>query len=438
MDRHWIYADYMPDNTGCTLASVHFLTTPGGRELLESVERIADIAHMDVASIAHLRRRWSAQHIHAATTICECRRRASADTGKFFASHMSPHEFWAVPEALEQATSQAVAAHKATRFAAAMPGSLILDACCGIGGDAFGLAAAGPVLAVEVDPLRAWLAHHNTRAIKTRHPLTVIQADIRQAPFQISSIAGFHIDPARRSGGRRSPRYEDMFPEPAIIEALIRQIPCGAVKLSPATDFSKLPPGHLELISENRVTVQAVLWTGKIAATLDSTARSATIIRKHRPPWSITGKPESITRLFPPATWIYEVDGAVIRSSLCPELLRRVSCSALSNDGGYITSVNDLTHPALTAFRVSHVMDYSPRNLKHWLGENKIPTASAGGCIEIKTRGGLGIDTDALQRRLKDFGPWTILIYRGINGITAAITQRPSAQPASDSIHVAR
>ncbi len=436
MNGHRICEDYLPDNAGCVLPAVQFLASSSGRDLLDAVEGFPDPTRIDVASIARLRHRWPAQYIHAAATICGCRRIALAEFGKFPAAHIQTREFWAVPEALQQATSLAVARHKASRFAAAMPGELILDACCSIGGDTLGLAHSGPVVAVEADPLRAWLAQCNTRAIKARYPITVIQADIRQAPVRLHSIAGFHIDPARRNRGRRSSRYEDMFPGPAIIEMLIREIPHGAIKLSPATDFSRLPPGHLELISEDRVTVQAVLWTGKIAAALTPTARSATVLASHHLPWSISGLPETITKLFPPANWIYEVDGAVIRSGLCPELLRRVGCGAVTLDGGYITSADHLTHPALTAFGVRHVMPYSERNLRRWLTENKIHPTSHSGCVEIKTRGGLGLDTDALQRRLKDFGPWTILIYRAGSGITAAITQRVSTPPASDALNL--
>ena len=426
----------MPDNAGCTVSTVQYLTTPPGRELLENVEHLSSAAPMNVACIARLRRRWPAQYIHAAAIVCECHRRAAADAGKFPPSPANPQRFWAVPEALQQATSRAVAAHKATRFAAAMPGQIILDACCGIGGDSLGLADAGPVVAVEADSLRAWLARRNALATPTRHAINVIQADIRDVPLQLSSIAGFHIDPARRSHGRRSFRYEDMFPGPSTIEMLIRNIPHGAIKLSPAVDFSHLPPGHLELIGENRVTVQAVLWTGKIAATLGPTARTATLLINNSPPWSITGQPETITRLCPPATWIYEVDGAVIRSGLGPELLLRISCAAVTIDGGYITSDELLIHPALAAFRVRHVMPYLERSLRRWLAENKIHAPATAACLEIKTRGGLGLDTDALQRRLKNFGPWTILIYRAANGIAAAITQRYVATTPSGSLQL--
>lgn len=431
MMKHRTDADYIPDNAGCTWASVQFLTTPSGLELLEAVEHLTDPARIGVAALAHLRRRWPAQYIHAATTVCDCRRRALANGGKFSALCMASRNFWAVPEALQQATSPAVAAHKATRFVSVMPGSLILDACCGIGGDALGLAAVSPVLGLEADPLRAWCAQQHAAAVQTRYPITVIQADIRHPPLPLSSIAGFHIDPARRSGGRRSQHYADMFPGPDIIASLMREIPGGAVKLSPAVDFSHLPPGHLELISENRVTVQAVLWTGKIAAALGPGSRSATVLATGNPSFSITGKPEKITRLFSPAAWIFEVDGAVTRSGLCPELLRSVSANPVTIDGGYITSAEPIQHPALTPFRVCHLMHYSERNLKRWLTENKSHAPRASGCIEIKTRGGLDLDANALQRRLGDFGPWTILIYRADNAITAAITQRPSAVPPS-------
>src|SRR5690625_6274426 len=64
---------------------------------------------------------------------------------------------------LEQATRLTVAAHHASRYAAA-GASRVADLGCGIGGDAMALGALGvPVLAVERDELTAALATVNMR-----------------------------------------------------------------------------------------------------------------------------------------------------------------------------------------------------------------------------------------------------------------------------------
>ncbi len=59
---------------------------------------------------------------------------------------------------LEQATDEVVAAYKAGRFP---PGRLMVDFCCGIGGDLLALASRGPVLGVDRDPVLALLAGAN-------------------------------------------------------------------------------------------------------------------------------------------------------------------------------------------------------------------------------------------------------------------------------------
>ena len=54
---------------------------------------------------------------------------------------------WFEPIGLEQATAEPVARHKARRFA----GELVVDLCCGIGGDALALAEHSRVLAVDAE-----------------------------------------------------------------------------------------------------------------------------------------------------------------------------------------------------------------------------------------------------------------------------------------------
>src|SRR5579883_2740615 len=66
-------------------------------------------------------------------------------------------------QALEQASSEVVARHRANRFVSF---GQMADLCCGIGGDALTLAAAGvKVEAVDSDPLRIAIAEANAAAL---------------------------------------------------------------------------------------------------------------------------------------------------------------------------------------------------------------------------------------------------------------------------------
>ena len=53
------------------------------------------------------------------------------------------------PEGLEQSTGDAISHYRAARFPTEIP---LLDACCGIGGDALAFSARGPVVAVDRYP----------------------------------------------------------------------------------------------------------------------------------------------------------------------------------------------------------------------------------------------------------------------------------------------
>lgn len=71
-------------------------------------------------------------------------------------------EMFFTREALEMASAEPVARHRAGRFAEY---GTVADLCCGIGGDAIGLASACvAVVAVDRDPLRVRMAEANLAA----------------------------------------------------------------------------------------------------------------------------------------------------------------------------------------------------------------------------------------------------------------------------------
>lgn len=176
-------ASYQPDNNGCTVSSLESLLTPAGQRLLDAVRTcMADLRNNEppIAQIEHWRHDFSAESVHAAIVVTRAAKAAVGPHGKF---PRTPDNllFWAVPEALEQATSGAVADYKAQKLLSLLPGTtVIFDICCGIGGDTLSLARYAAVEAWEINPQRAWMARRNVDR-PGLHPVVVHQQDILEA-----------------------------------------------------------------------------------------------------------------------------------------------------------------------------------------------------------------------------------------------------------------
>jgi len=132
-------------------------------------------------------------------------------------------------EGVAQASGASVAAHKARRFDG---DRRIVDLCCGIGGDTMALADAGEdVTGVDRCLTRTRMAGHNAGA-----------------RMECADVAGYgvdgalvHIDPGRRSSGRRLWRYQDLQPGADVIEPLLSAADGAALKLGPGVDWDEVP-----------------------------------------------------------------------------------------------------------------------------------------------------------------------------------------------------
>ena len=414
------------DDAGLTLAELEFLRGDGAA-LLATARQLAAKGQTDsLNEIQKLRARFGQPAVHAALLLAKCSAKALA--GKFSGAS---DFFWALPEALEQATSLAVARHKARRFAGLEGLAGIVDACAGIGGDALGLSDAAPVVAVEKSAARAWLAARNAEAYAHMpsiaghgtlehdprlHPITVVQADVTALPVAAAGIA-LHIDPVRRLAGRRLYRYEDLVPGPEVIGGLINQFSAGAIKLGPGVDFESLPPGHLELISERGTVVQAVLWTGRLADQLGLGLRTASVLGKDGPAAVISGRPEPVGLLAEPAAFVYEADPAIHRAGLAPALAHALHCKPINIDGGLLTSAERLADPRAIAFEVLATFRYA---------ERAVPACLPGPClVEVKPRG-VDLDTDRLQKFWSKAAlpVLSLLVYRTAGGVMATLARR--------------
>lgn len=370
----------------------------------ELLEAAGGCASGDVSAVARLRKRYAADQTSVALQLVEARRKA----GKKFGERAE--RIVADVAGVEQASSLDVTTYKASRFKAA-GAQHVADVCCGIGGDAMGMADAGlTVVGVDLDPLRAWMTRQNAGC-------SAVVGDAADLAVECDAL---HLDPARRTGAGRVFRLADYQPGVDVIAKLVAEHKTAAVKLSPAVDLRELDEalptatseGQIEFISEAGRLVQAVLWNG----VQQEASRAATRLENgqvHR----LTGEPDDAYQLelSEARRYIFTADAAVERAGL----LHRLGLPAIHPRLGLLTGDEAQAGPWLTGFELLAEMPYRPRKLKAWLHEH------AGGLVEVKTRGG-AVDTDRLQQELR--GPGEVLhsvfVMRRDRQLYAWVTRR--------------
>jgi len=375
----------------------------------------------DAASIDRLRKGRSPEMVRAALMLTDARRNAAAKWPSETAGRLI-----ADPQGVEMATSALAAAHKARRFVEVLgEGALVLDLCCGIGGDAMGLTAAGlKVLAIDKDDARSWMCAQNAGAGCTRRACDVLDASLPDGPF--------HLDPSRRTESdtgevRRLFQIDDHWPGPSIWRTLIERHRDGAIKLGPGLDIEAvrrvLPPGvehEIEIISERGRLTQAVLWVGRLARHARG-ARTATLLHNHNPPTSLRAEAGGCGE--PPGgplrRYLIEADASIERAGLLLAAAHQTTMTTLAPGLGLLTGEAPAPGPLFSNFAVVATMPWIEKNARAWLKDHD------SGIVEIKTRG-RAIDPDHLQTSLRGPGStrYTLFILRIGRSLDAIITLR--------------
>lgn len=279
------------------------------------IERVADIVGPELA-------RWAFQQ-------WSLRARAAA---KF----RRADDMLFVPEALEQATHEAVAAYRASRFPS---GAAAGDLTCSIGGDLIALARRGPAVGFDLDLERLECARHNLSVYEARAELRLEDCLQAEWPFEYA-IA----DPARREGGRRSRNPSSFAPDPLLLAGRMAGLALGAIKLSPMLDDSYLDGlgESVEFWSFGGECREATIWTGREA---EPGRWSVHLESGDRLP---AGEP-------PPSgsadAWFFEADPAAIRGHGLAELCERHRLLALGDSNGYLAGPTRAVSPWLRAYR---------------------------------------------------------------------------------------
>lgn len=362
-----------------------------------------------VGAATRLRRRHPPQIAAAVLEQASLRRRAVTKFGSAAA------ELFFTPDGLEQATRPAIAHHHAQRMVAAGV-DRVVDLGCGIGSDALAMAAAGlSVTGVDRDArtgavARANLATHATRDAST----AVVIGDAEQlADGLITGDGGVFLDPSRRSAAGRLWRTSDFSPGWDLVLRLLDGGRPAGVKLGPGIPHQHIPAGvEAEWITHRGETVEVALWAGSGSV---SGQRGALILPDHRLP----ADPEAAIEVGQLGNYLYEPDGAVIRSGGIATLGQRIGAWLLDDQIAYLSSDTATPTPYAAGFTIADVLPYREKTLRSWVRQHHI------GSLEIKKRG-IDIDPAVLRKRLRPAGDdaATMIIARTPDGTKVLICER--------------
>jgi len=386
----------------CSLETWKWITGPEAAELLAAA---IGVEPGDVQSISRLRKRWDAQQVATAIELLSARLRAMT---KF-----PQHPPVACDRSgVEQATPECIAEYKASRIHDALSSQAhVLDLACGIGGDSMALARALQVTAVDLDPVRCWMAETNANC----------PAIVNDATRIALTADAFHLDPGRRDErtGRRLRSPESWQPPLSCIQPLADRFAGGVVKLGPGIlhdDVPGIDGSELEFVSFNGRLSQSHLWIGTLATAPG--LRRATMLPMGLTETGQPGLPD--LRHEPGIDHVLCVpDPALERSGLCGDVGRRHGLLEPVAGLGLLTGDSPPSSPWFTSFLVEATMPWRFEKVNDWLGRHDT------GHVEIKTRD-QAVDPDQLQSRLSGSGsiPRSVFILRMGRPVMAVITRR--------------
>ena len=366
-----------------TLDDLAFLLSADGQRWL------ADVGQMEITPQTHLQiATWLRQKLPQtqAQAVLETIVLRQHATTKF--SRASQMYF--VRAALEQASAEMVAQHRARRFAE-LGCQHIADLGCGIGGDALALAAQAEVTGVEWDSVRLAMAQENVRVYGHGDRFHPLQADLHSLS-PLGQMDALFFDPARRDEhGRRFFSLAQYRPPLSLVDQWRAVVPETAVKISPGVDYAELPAdAEVEFVSLDGEMKEAVLWYGRLHS---GVARRATLLPAGHTLTTADLPSEAIPSTEPQA-YLYEPDSAIIRAHLVQALAAQLGANQIDDEIAYLTAETAVSTPFARCFAVEAAFPFQLKQLRHYLRERRV------GSVTIKKRGS-PLEPEKLQRQLR-------------------------------------
>lgn len=375
------------------LAALEFLLSRSGRRWLAwlAMQEITPQSHLALAS--RLREELPPELAQALLETALLRREAVAKFSR-------AGQMYFTREALEQASAEPVARHRAGRFAAA-GAARVADLGCGIGGDALALAAHSHVTGVDRDLLRLAMARENVAVYGHAVRFQPLQADLEELP--LLAVDAFFFDPARRDEqGRRIYSVAAYRPPLSLVERWLPRVRYGgAAKISPGVDYAELPQDvEVEFISLDGEVREALLWYGDLRSGVQRRATvlpaGATLTDRDRQSGAVAvGEPEE---------YLYEPDGAVIRAHLVEVLAQQLGAAKIDDDIAYLTAGHAQENPFARCFQLEAALPFHLKRLRGWLREHDV------GQVTVKKRGS-PLEPQELQRQLRLRGSRSVTLF---------------------------
>jgi hypothetical protein len=418
---------------GAQAQLLEWLATADGRALLDFAR---DLPADTLTRLTLLRKQVSAARAAAAVELLELRARARAR-----AKFADAEQMFFTREGLEQATGDAIAAHHAARLP---EGVGVLDACCGIGGDARLLAARGPVVAVDQNPAAAHCTRLNIdRSAAGAHAALVACADatmLRLDRLKEREIHAAFFDPSRRAAGyagrRRVRAAEEYAPPLRWLEALRAHVESVCVKVSPAVADESIafPDVRVEFLSDRGECKEAVLWFGPPADSLPLPPRAA------EPYFATVLRPGLSAATLAPfecapldsadvMEYLFEPDPAVIRAHLVPQIASVLSASAIEPGVAYLTSARLQETPFASAYRAVDALPFDRKHIQRRL-------RALGAHISVVKKRGVPFEPEEVRRALAPCGdrPLVLILLRRAGRAFAILSERvTSGQSEQDT-----
>jgi THUMP domain-containing protein/RNA cap guanine-N2 methyltransferase len=289
-------------------------------------------------------------------------------------------------EALEQATGEVAARHRAGRFA---PYGFVADLCCGIGGDTLALAASGlTVHAVESDSLRLAMALANAQAAGVSERITFHEGDA--LTVSLPEVRAAFADPARRARARRHLDPEEYTPPlSALRDRFGADFPL-AVKIAPGVAWEDIAAcdAEVEFVSVEGELKECVLWLGPFR----TKARRATLL-----PSGVTLAADEPPVMPPVAAvrgFVFDPDPAVVRAGLLGQVAVELGLLPIDHTVMLITGDEPVVSPFVTNYRVELAAKYHFATLQEHLRARGV-----GRVTPVKR--GSTIDSERLLAKLK-------------------------------------
>jgi len=350
------------------------LTGPEGRALMAELaaERVDDETALRLSE--RLRSRYPAALVADGLTLQRLRDRAVAKFSR------AP-DMVLTRDGLEQASGEAAARHRAARLA---DGGPVADLCCGIGGDLVALAALGPVLGVDRDPLHAWMAGRNAAVYGVAEQARTEVADVRATDLTV--VTAVFVDPARRTERGRTREGE---PPLAWCVGLVERVPRVAVKAAPGLDRASVPPGwEAEFVAVGTDLKEAVLWS---PAAAEAACRATVLVDGDR--HTLLPAPGAEVPVGEPGEYLLDPNPAVTRAGLVAELARATGTWQIDDRIAFLAAAAPVATPFARTLRV---LDSGPWREKDLAARIR---ALDVGSVDIRRRGLAG-DVDVLRKRL--------------------------------------